>query len=671
MGNIKLTVIIPCFNGEEFIDRCLMSLCNQTLESIEVIVIDDCSTDNSLEILQKWRALDQRVKVLKNETNSGSGFSRNKAFREAQGEYITFVDVDDYLYDEYFFRDCIQRLDESAADILITPFYRYQKSRYRKDSFRLEGYYSGYRAAQKYIDRDFGTHASTGKFYRKSQLKASFVECGFSQDVLFVFRALLNADKVYAYPRYGYVYYNDNVSAWRPKAVTTEHALSSIRLLTEVLLCLDVLKNNNIHIDPTSFLTIWNTEHGDRLEKYIKTYGGLGFRQLDEVMKDGWGFIKKYISDETIQSAIRRESREDNESNQDLIAKYANYLKKVVNGNQRETASIPLIRSRDISTFKLPYEVIVSLTTYPRRIHIVHKVIKSLMNQTVQVNNIILWLSDEDFPSKEQELPASLTSLIGERFQIKWCPNLKPHKKYFYAMKESPDSIIITVDDDVYYANDLIEDLIQSYIKNPEAVSAKRCHLITFGDDGELMPYANWVRGIRTEEMKSPALLPTGVGGVLYPPKFYEKTFFNEALIRETCINQDDLWLRTIGLKKDIPVVVTKNPMCNVMDIEESQEEALWSKNIDEGNDISLLKIKHFITQEFSNEYQQNLKEKIRKESIRELVRINKEERLFDAIQFNESKLMKYRILSKVCFWGKRDYYKDKLRLMNMKRILK
>jgi glycosyltransferase involved in cell wall biosynthesis len=93
----KISIIIPVYNASNFLVRCLDSVLSQTLSDIEVICIDDCSSDNSFEILKDYVQKDSRIKVYKNEQNIGQGLTRNKGIDFANGEYIAFVDSDDWI----------------------------------------------------------------------------------------------------------------------------------------------------------------------------------------------------------------------------------------------------------------------------------------------------------------------------------------------------------------------------------------------------------------------------------------------------------------------------------------------------------------------------------------------------------------------------------------------
>ena len=96
MRKVKVSVIIPVYNTEKYLEKCLYSVCNQTLSDIEIICINDCSTDNSREILNKYAADDERIKIINFEENKGAAAARNAGIDAATGEYIGFVDSDDY-----------------------------------------------------------------------------------------------------------------------------------------------------------------------------------------------------------------------------------------------------------------------------------------------------------------------------------------------------------------------------------------------------------------------------------------------------------------------------------------------------------------------------------------------------------------------------------------------
>ena len=96
MPNPKVSIIVPVYNAEKYLERCVSSLTKQTLKDIEIILVDDSSTDSSLEICKQMAEKDSRIKVI-HKMNEGAGLARNAALSIANGEYIGFVDSDDFV----------------------------------------------------------------------------------------------------------------------------------------------------------------------------------------------------------------------------------------------------------------------------------------------------------------------------------------------------------------------------------------------------------------------------------------------------------------------------------------------------------------------------------------------------------------------------------------------
>ena len=123
MFQIKISVILPVYNVENYIAVCLDSIINQTLREIEVICVNDGSTDNSLAILKKYALKDTRIKIIDISTNRGCGYARKIALKEAKGEYILFCDSDDkYSCNEAFF-DLYNRIKKTNTDLLVFDYY--------------------------------------------------------------------------------------------------------------------------------------------------------------------------------------------------------------------------------------------------------------------------------------------------------------------------------------------------------------------------------------------------------------------------------------------------------------------------------------------------------------------------------------------------------------------
>jgi len=118
MNDIKISVIVPVYNVELYLRRCLDSLVNQTLKDIEIICINDCSPDNSIVILEEYAKKDKRLKIINFEKNQGVSAARNIGIKQARGEYIGFCDSDDYV-DLNFFEKLYENNNDGKLDIII------------------------------------------------------------------------------------------------------------------------------------------------------------------------------------------------------------------------------------------------------------------------------------------------------------------------------------------------------------------------------------------------------------------------------------------------------------------------------------------------------------------------------------------------------------------------
>lgn len=120
-SNPLVSVIVPVYKVEKFLERCLESICSQSLHDIEIICVNDCSPDNSAQILEKFAQTDTRIKIVNLPVNGGLGNARNQGLNVAIGEYIGFVDSDDYI-DFDFYERLYQAAKSNDADISFTEY---------------------------------------------------------------------------------------------------------------------------------------------------------------------------------------------------------------------------------------------------------------------------------------------------------------------------------------------------------------------------------------------------------------------------------------------------------------------------------------------------------------------------------------------------------------------
>ena len=115
---IKLSIVMPVYNTEKYVERCIESVLKQTYRNIELIIVDDCSPGKIKEIVKKYSNNDSRVQLISHEKNEGLFRARLTGAKCATGEYIAFIDSDDYVTSDYY-HTLLEKAEEKKADIVI------------------------------------------------------------------------------------------------------------------------------------------------------------------------------------------------------------------------------------------------------------------------------------------------------------------------------------------------------------------------------------------------------------------------------------------------------------------------------------------------------------------------------------------------------------------------
>lgn len=216
----------------------------------------------------------------------------------------------------------------------------------------------------------------------------------------------------------------------------------------------------------------------------------------------------------------------------------------LISENARTRESSGIYESHD-----RPKEIIISLTTYSKRIYQVHLVIESLLEQNLKPDKILLWLDKNEFKSVN-ELPLNLRRLMQWGLNIDFCDNLRSYKKLIPTLKKFPEAIIITADDDIIYPEDFVERLYNAYSTNPSKIYFYRGHKMKVVGN-KLLPYKEWDLEV---ELKQPSVLnfPTGSGGILYTSDLIDREVLNEEVFLRLAPTADDVWFKAMTLRKGI-----------------------------------------------------------------------------------------------------------------------
>ena len=203
--NIKVSVILPVYNGERYLEKCMDDILGQSLPEIEVLCIDDGSTDQTFAILEKYERKDSRVSVSKQE-NAGAAAARNYGMTLASGEYLSFLDADDF-FEPDMLALAYKHAKEQAADVVIFRGDRYDDT--LEQSIQMEYSIKREQLPQKnpFAYRDipdqiftFAVGWAWDKLFRRAFIedrKLQFQDLRTSNDLYFVFSSFVKAQRIY------------------------------------------------------------------------------------------------------------------------------------------------------------------------------------------------------------------------------------------------------------------------------------------------------------------------------------------------------------------------------------------------------------------------------------------------------------------------------------------
>lgn len=249
-----------------------------------------------------------------------------------------------------------------------------------------------------------------------------------------------------------------------------------------------------------------------------------------------------------------------------------------------------------LSEANLNKKVIVSLTSFPARINEVWQVIECIKRQSVVPDKIILWLSKEQFVNRT--LPKSLSTRCDSIFEIRFVEgDIRSHKKYYYAFKEYVDEIVILIDDDLYYPTNMIQQMLDEYIKNPQSVIMRYGDTLKYDDSGELLKYNDWFKELSGPSSSRYLFFGSG-GGTLFCPSLINKHVLDiDAALTATPL-ADDIWLNAfVNISSLSKLKVDYSfPMC----ISIKENKNLYSENVlNNQNDIQFDKMREYSLKNF------------------------------------------------------------------------
>lgn len=208
---MKLSIIIPVYNVEKYIEECIKSIINQTYKDLEIICIDDCGNDNSISIVEKYKEKDSRINIIKNSKNMGLGYSRNIGVKYATGKYIACIDSDDYI-DNTMFEKCVDILEKLNLDSVWVKVNTYiqDTGNYTTDNYykQLYEYPEGILIIDENNINNFPVNA-WNKIYRTSFIKDNNIKWSeglLYEDLEFYYSFYTISNKTYLIGELLYIY---------------------------------------------------------------------------------------------------------------------------------------------------------------------------------------------------------------------------------------------------------------------------------------------------------------------------------------------------------------------------------------------------------------------------------------------------------------------------------
>ena len=535
----KVSVVITCYNQGEYLKECIESVKNSTCQNIEIIVVDDGSDD--IITSKALDNLDDNSLTIIRQTNQGVCTARNNGIAAASGEYILPLDADDKIGREYL-KDAVEILNSNPqVGMVYCNAILWNTKNGKERLWELP--------PATLLNMLVQNRIFSSAVFRKSD----FENLGGYNTIM-----------------------EEGGEDWELWINFLEHNFKPYKI-NKTLFYYRIADNYRTKnaVKPQNFLRIRQNIIKLHKNLYRKYAPVIAFPML-------FMFIKNILS---------------------FVIKNRWKIKEILL-QYLSTAKLRLIKPQFglNKTEEREKQLIVTLTSFPERINEVHLCINTLLNQTLKPDKIILWLAEEEFPNKEQDLPKNLLKLKNYGLSIEWCENLKSYKKFVPALLKYPDAILITADDDVFYQKNWLELLYKSYRKSPENVHGHRIHRITVDENGKLLPYIKWKKNI-TSQSENETYLATGVGGILIPPHALYKDACNKELFQKLAPNGDDIWIWAMTELNNAKTVLAPNNLRSLYYINPLREykiinqKTLSSTNLSRGNDIQLQAVLEYYPQ--------------------------------------------------------------------------
>ncbi len=555
----KVSVVMSVYNGEKFLRETLDSVLAQTLREIEILLVSNGSTDSTLSIMQEYAAKDSRVRVYPKEF-AGAGTGRNYGLARATGKYVSFLDGDDL-----FEPDMLSRLychaERHQAEIVAFG----SDKMYPNNCFAA----NNYPVMQNLPDKEvfsalemkscFRTISYNGwdKFFLRQFLidnELRFLDQSLHEDTYLCLTSISCAQRICVLP--------DRMVHYRVfgEGITS----NKVKLAQNAYVCFRAFKN---WLSEKEKWAEFKGEYANAaIEIILEPLVG-NFQLEGEERRNYYDRLRDEILHELaladIPISMLRKPFRFFEIQRILAMDFEAYC----------TAMRP-----GLSEKKHEPELIVSMTSYPKRIKKAWVALKSVLSQSEKADRVILWLTKEDFPGGEQDLPEQLLELKNLGLTIEWCSSMGSYQKLIPALQKYPDAVLVTADDDMFYNSDWLKLLWDQYHKEPEHICCHRPAKLEI-KNGD---YVWTTSGKKYYQQASFLHRAISQGGVLYPPHSLHTDVVNAELFMKLAPTNDDLWFWIMAIRNGTRINVADYAIPAPKYIEGSQAVTLSSVNFGE-----------------------------------------------------------------------------------------
>lgn len=507
---MKLSIITVTMNNAANLKRTLGSVASQTYKEFEQIVVDGNSKDESVSVIKSYEGKIANYRWV-SELDKGIYDAMNKGIRMANGEYCLFLNAGDILYEDNVLSDLFS--SEPEKDIVSCNSI-YEKSKFHNEQIVISpDVITPERIILSFLPHQ-ATLIRTSLFHAIHEYDTSFKVVS---DWLFFIEALLKHKASYQHIQLF-------LSSCEMEGVSSNPANNEL---------MDSEFHEGLKKVLPELYDEYAEKHREKLARYTETTTKTYIKILSK--------ITKHIGYYPIKAAWRKKQE-------------CRKLVREDNAKKKEVrAAISALPENLLANAQNKIDVVVSLTSYGKRVtDSLPYALYSLLTQSVLPEQIVVYLDKKEW--SDANLPTILLQLQVKGVLFRYVEDIKSYKKLIPALKEFSDKPIITVDDDFYYNEKIIEWLMDAYEQSDKKTVIGSWGCMPVVRNGKYAPYTIW-QDCKYGNEKSEYSLFAG-NGTVYPPQVFDVEICKKEVFMKLCPTADDIWFwvqeKRLGVKTQL-----------------------------------------------------------------------------------------------------------------------